>query len=112
MHKRLKITGTRAVLAIGLSMTGFALAVGAAAAQEPANVAGDWSLEVTTDAGGTTTPSVTLEQDGTPLTGHYSSEALGEHDVTGTINGNDFDFEFEGDVQGQSLDVTYTGTRN
>ena len=77
-----------------------------AVGQEPANVAGDWMLEVTTDGGGTTTPSVMLEQDGTTLGGHYSSEALGEADVTGS----DFTFSLEADLQGQAIDVTYTGT--
>ena len=78
----------------------------AAVGQEPANVAGDWMLEVTTDGGGTTTPSVMLEQDGTTLSGHYSSEALSEADVTGS----DFTFSLEADLQGQAIDVTYTGT--
>ena len=48
------------------------------AGQEPADLSGEWALEVTTDLGGTTTPRVTLEQDGTTLSGHYSSATLGE----------------------------------
>ena len=80
-----------------------------AAVQEPADLSGDWALEVTTEAG-VTTPSVTLEQDGTMLTGHYSSEALGEQDVTGSVEGADFHFDFDAELQGQSFRVTYTGT--
>ena len=65
------------------------------AGQEPADVAGEWALEVVTDGGGTTTPSVTLEQDGATLSGHYSSATLGEADVMGTVDGNDFRFVFD-----------------
>ena len=98
-------------LAVGaVALVVFAAVGLAAVGQEPANVAGDWMLEVTTDGGGTTTPSVMLEQDGTTLSGHYSSEALGEADVTGTVTGNDFTFSLEADLQGQAIDVTYTGT--
>jgi hypothetical protein len=74
------------------------------------DVTGAWDLEVNTDAGGTTTPSVTLKQDGEKLTGHYSSATLGEADVTGTVKGNDVAFNFNASVQGTSVAVTYTGT--
>lgn len=71
-----------------------------AVGQGPADLSGVWALEVTTDAGGTTRPSVTLEQDGTMLSGHYSSANLGEADVTGTVDGSDFRFSFDGDLGG------------
>ena len=74
------------------------------------DVTGSWALEVNTDAAGTTTPSVTLKQDGTKLTGHYSSATLGEADVTGSINGRAIAFSFTAQAQGLSIDVTYTGT--
>jgi hypothetical protein len=87
----------------------FAVASAPAGAQT-ANVAGTWAMEVTTDAGGTTTPSVTLQQDGTNLTGHYSSETLGEADVTGTVEGNKVTINFTADLQGQEVPVTYVAT--
>jgi hypothetical protein len=65
-------------------------------------------LTVETDAG-TTTPSVVLEQDGADLTGHYSSETLGEADVTGSVTGNEVRFSFSASAQGFDLDVSYTG---
>ena len=80
------------------------------AGQEPADVAGEWALEVVTDGAGTTTPSVTLEQDGATLSGHYSSATLGEADVMGTVDGNDFRFVLDAELQGQGFEVTYTGT--
>jgi hypothetical protein len=63
-----------------------------------------------TQAGGTTTPTVTLKQDGEKLTGHYSSESLGEAEITGTVKGQQIEFGFNADVQGFALQVRYTGT--
>ena len=84
--------------------------LGATATAQTAEVAGDWALTVETDAAGTTTPSVTLEQDASMLTGHYSSEALGEADVTGSVEGNEVQFSFDADVQGFAIEVTYAAT--
>ena len=77
--------------------------------QAQADVAGSWVLSVTTD-NGVTTPSMTLEQDGSALTGHYSSDALGEQDVTGTVDGNSVTIRFDATLQGQSIGVVYRGT--
>ena len=79
------------------------------AGQTPADIAGDWALTVDTD-NGTTMPSVRLEQNGSELTGHYSSEALGEAIVVGSVSGNDIRFSFEAELQGFSLEVVYTAT--
>lgn len=73
------------------------------------DVTGKWSFTVTTDAG-TGTPTVTLKQRGDSLTGHYSSQALGEADLTGTVKDRKISFKFVADVQGTSLAITYTGT--
>ncbi len=59
------IDNLRWLAAGAVALVVFAAVGLAAVGQEPANVAGDWMLEVTTDGGGTTTPSVMLEQDGT-----------------------------------------------
>jgi hypothetical protein len=74
------------------------------------NVAGAWAMEVTTDAGGTTTPSMTLQQNGAELTGRYTSETLGDADVTGTVEGNKVTINFTADLQGQEVPVTYEAT--
>jgi hypothetical protein len=79
-------------------------------AQSKIDVTGKWALEVTTEAGGTTTPNVTLKQEGEKLTGHYSSMTLGEADVTGTMQGQQITFTFNAEVQGFALNVRYTGT--
>jgi len=85
-------------------------ASGVLAAQGKVDVAGKWNLEVKTQAGGITTPSVTLKQDGEKLSGHYSSVTLGEAEVTGTLKGQQIEFSFNADVQGFALHVQYTGT--
>ena len=79
-------------------------------AQTKTDVTGKWALEVTTQAGGTTMPEVTLKQEGGKLTGHYTSQALGDANVTGTIKGQQIEFSFNVEVQGFGLHVIYTGT--
>ena len=73
------------------------------------DVTGKWTFTVQTDAGGGT-PTVTLKQEGEKLTGHYSSQNLGEADLTGTVKGQEIKFTFNADAQGTSLTITYTGT--
>jgi len=73
------------------------------------NMAGSWSLEVTTDQG-TTMPELTIAQDGMKLTGSYSSDTLGENEISGTVDGSNVTISFEADLQGQSAPVVYIGT--
>ena len=80
-----------------------------AMAQAKVDVSGTWIFDVTTDAA-TGTPTVTLKQDGEKLSGHYSSSNLGEADLTGTVKGQNIAFTFVANVQGNALDVSYTGT--
>jgi hypothetical protein len=85
-----------------------AFAVGAAA-QAKVDLTGKWVFTVETQAG-TTTPMVTFKQDGEKLTGHYSSQTLGEADLTGTVKGQNVTFNFTADLGGQSAPVTYVAT--
>jgi hypothetical protein len=73
------------------------------------DVTGKWAFTVQTDAG-SGTPTVTLKQEGEKLTGHYSSQNLGEADLIGTVKGQEIKFTFNADAQGTALTVTYTGT--
>jgi len=75
------------------------------------NMTGSWILEVSSDQG-ITMPELTLVQEGMKVTGHYSSDALGENDITGMVDGNKVMVSFEADLQGQSAPVSYTGTVN
>ena len=73
------------------------------------NMTGAWILEVSSDQG-ITMPELTLVQEGMKLTGHYSSDALGENDITGMVDGGNVTVSFEADLQGQSAPVSYKGT--
>jgi hypothetical protein len=94
--------------ALFVAIFSFAAAL-AYAGQAKVDITGTWIFEVQTDAG-TGTPTVTFKQDGEKLTGHYSSQTLGEADLTGTIKGNDVTFNFMADLQGQAVPVTYKAT--
>ena len=83
---------------------------GAEQASAQVSMTGPWTLEVTTD-NGVTMPELTLEQDGMTLTGHYSSETLGENDVTGTVEGNDVVVSFIASIEGVGeASIIYIGT--
>ena len=90
-------------MAIGIALAG------AVEVSAQIDLSGDWIFAVTTDTG-TTYPEVTLVQDGETLTGHYSSEALGEADISGTLRGLEMTFSFTADLAGQLAPVEYTGT--
>ena len=76
---------------------------------EKVDVTGAWAFTIDT-GNGTGTPSVTFKQDGEKLTGHYSSQVLGERDFTGTVKGNAITFTIDADVQGTAVKVVYSGT--
>lgn len=98
---------SRVALSAVLLVATIVLAPAAVSAQ--VDVSGAWALSVTTD-NGVTTPTMALEQDGEAVTGQYSSEALGEVDLRGTVSGSDLTFSFSADVQGQAIPVTYRAT--
>jgi len=79
-------------------------------AQAPAaklDVNGVWTFTVSIDGAVTGTPTVTLKADGEKVTGHYSSETLGEADLTGTLKGPALEFTFNTEAFGP---VIYKGT--
>jgi hypothetical protein len=99
----------RTVIAVALATCALVAGARELAAQAKVDVTGTWTFDVTTDAG-TGTPTVTLKQDGEKLAGHYSSTNLGEADLAGSVKGQAINFSFVANVQGNALDVTYTGT--
>jgi hypothetical protein len=66
---------------------------------KPADVTGAWAI-----------PSVTFKQDGETITGTYSSQVVGEQQVTGTVKGNAITFAFQASFDGNAVKVTYSGT--
>jgi hypothetical protein len=72
------------------------------------DVTGKWLFTVDTGAG-SGTPTITLQQQGEMLTGHYSGQ-LGEADLKGSVKGQEIAFMFSVDAQGVKLACTYTGS--
>ena len=111
MYQKAMRRMTTVRLAVGIAATVVAaMAIGlTVAAQTPAEVAGTWELTGSTD-NGPFTSTVMLEQNGSELTGHYSSEAVGETELKGSVSGNEFTWSLSADLGGQSIDLTYTCT--
>ena len=107
--KVLRFNRIRLVGVLALAATAIIFGDTEQASAQTVDVSGAWTFEVTTDTG-VTTPSLTLEQDGETLTGHYSSETLGEADVTGTVDGSTVTISFEADLGGTPISVIYVGT--
>jgi hypothetical protein len=84
--------------------------VATAVVQEAVDVTGTWALQIDLGGGQGGAPSVTLKQEGEKLTGTYSSQVVGEHQVTGTVKGNAVTFGFEASFDGNAVKVTYSGT--
>ena len=97
-----KVSALCVILAVVVAMAIPAMAQGV-------DVTGKWTFDVQTGQGGGQ-PTVTFKQDGEKLTGHYSSQLLGEADFTGTVKGTAIQFTFDADLQGTKVDVAYTGT--
>ena len=103
----MKFTNIRkasSLIAMIVIMCGFAFQSSA-----QTNMAGSWAMEVSTDQG-RTTPELTLTKDGMKLSGSYSSDTLGNNQVSGTVDGNNVTMSFNANLQGQSVPVIYKGT--
>jgi len=74
-----------------------------------ADVSGAWTFSVES-AAGSSTPTVTFKQDGEKLTGHYSSQLMGEVELAGTVKGQVIEFVVSADVQGTRIELRYSGT--
>ena len=103
MRNRMRAFGMAAI-----ALTALALNAETASAQVDMN--GTWSMEVESQ-NGITNPSMMLEQDGMSLSGHYSSETLGEQDVTGSVSGSNVTVGFNAMIEGLGeAPLTYTGS--
>jgi hypothetical protein len=83
--------------------------MGVAGQAAKVDVSGEWVLTVESQLG-KTNPTLTLKQDGEKLTGKYTSQLMGDVDLTGTVKGQAIEFSVSANVQGQALDLKYTGT--
>ena len=73
------------------------------------DVTGAWVFTVES-AAGKSNPTVTFKQDGEKLTGQYSSQLMGEAQLTGTVKGQAIEFAISASVQGAQVDLKYSGT--
>ena len=87
----------------------FIPAAASAQAATKVDVSGTWSFTVTT-GNGSGTPTVTFKQAGDSISGHYSSQLLGERDFKGTLKDGKIAFSFTVDVEGTSFNAEYKGT--
>ena len=73
------------------------------------DVTGDWAITVETGMG-SGSPAITFKQDGEKLTGVYSSQVLGQLELTGSVKGQTIQFTLAANVQGNALEVVFSGT--
>jgi hypothetical protein len=73
------------------------------------DVTGVWIFSVESPAG-KSNPTLTFKQDGEKLTGQYSSQLMGQADLTGTVKGPAIEFLVSATVQGTPIELKYTGT--
>ena len=98
----------RAAFAVVPLVAALALAPGAGAQEH--DLTGAWLFDVTVE-GDVTHPVVVFEQDGQELTGQYSSATLGDAEIEGTIEGDEFTFALQASVEVLGpVSVTYSGT--
>lgn len=104
MRNRMRLVGgTVAALAV--------MALHAPAAHAQVDMSGTWQMEVESEQNGVTNPTLELMQDGTSLTGHYTSTTLGDSDVTGSVEGNTVTVEFMAMLEGLGeAPLSYTGS--
>lgn len=74
-----------------------------------ADVSGKWTFTLEISGVGTFNPNFEFKQDGEKLTGKYSG-GLGNADLTGTVKGDQIEFSFKADYNGDPLTVVYKGT--
>ncbi|MEX1033185.1 MAG: hypothetical protein WDZ30_07475 [Cellvibrionaceae bacterium] len=87
----------------------FGLAMSAAVSA--GDLSGTWVLTVQSDQG-TSNPTLKLDQDGNALTGTYESPQLGTADVSGTVDGDQFNVTANLSMQGQEFALTYSGKQD
>jgi hypothetical protein len=104
------MTMTRRLTALALAV--FIPGSGAIVAARQTNkvdVTGVWIFSVESPAG-KSNPTLTFKQEGEKLTGQYSSQLMGQADLTGTVKGAAIEFVVSANVQGTAIELKYTGS--
>ncbi len=71
------------------------------------DLTGRWMLAVVTD-NGTGYPTLELKQEGDKVTGTYTSNAMGNRSITGTVRGDTLSFVLSASGAGEGMVLTYT----
>jgi hypothetical protein len=95
-------------LAVAVLVSGVASTVSAGQSNK-VNVSGVWVFTVES-AAGKSNPTLTFKQEGERLTGQYSSQLMGQADLTGTVKGEAIEFVVSATVQGTQIELKYTGS--
>ena len=79
-----------------------------AKASGSSDVSGTWNASLQLDTI-SATPSFTLKQDGTKLTGEYVSQQYGKFPLSGEVTGTAVTFTVSMNIEGNALNAVYTG---
>lgn len=71
------------------------------------DLTGKWMLAVVTD-NGTGYPTLELKQDGDKVTGSYTSNAMGNRSISGSVRGDTLTFTLSASGAGEGVVLTYT----
>ncbi len=71
------------------------------------DLTGRWMLAVVTD-NGTGYPTLELKQEGDKVTGTYTSNAMGNRTISGTVRGDTLSFTLSASGAGEGVVLTYT----
>jgi len=87
----------------------FVLSLAHVASAQDAKVAGSWDLSAPGRDGNMATQTLTLQQDGTKLSGTVKG-TRGEAPVTGTVTANNISFSVTRTTPNGEIKIDYTGT--
>lgn len=104
---RLRLCGPAPHLLVALGLSLLLLPAATSAQAPAADLSGRWTFTVTTE-NGTGTPRVVLEQDGSEVTGTYSSDRMGTRRLEGTVHGDTLTFRLA-PAEGAMVILTFTG---
>ena len=79
-----------------------------APAKTGTDLSGAWDMSLQLDSV-TATPSLVLKQDGTKLTGDYTSQQYGKFPVTGEVTGTAVTFSVPLNIEGNAITASYSG---
>ena len=99
---------SRAIRRVAICVALFALAAGIAAAAD-ADMAGGWVVEFSLPWGGSASYPMWVNQDGPKLSGRVTFPGVAEYQIKGTIKEDRFSIVWQTVVDGEFLDVIFTG---